>query len=311
MQVIRGIYNITERHQKCAVTIGNFDGLHLGHQALLAQLKAKAEKLCIPTLVILFEPQPNEFFSDYKVQRLMRFREKIAALADLGVDFVLCLRFDKQLASQTAEQFIEQVLVAKLATPYVLVGDDFQFGYQRQGNLSLLNKLGARHFVAENMKTLRLADARVSSSRIRDLLGAGELDLAAKLLGKTYSLIGRVMHGDKRGRLLGFPTANIALHRKQLAIGGVFAVEMLIDNGHFLGVANIGNRPTVDQQDCLLLEVHLLDFDRDIYGQQVTVQFIAKLRDEKKFADLTDLIEQIKLDVAQAKMLFQNPLNKF
>jgi len=214
MEVIRGLYNIQSAHQGCVATIGNFDGLHLGHQVLLAKLRTKSKQLQLPSLAIIFEPQPNEYFMSQGVTaRLMRFREKIEALQDQGVDRVLCLKFDHHLARQTAPAFIQQVLWEKLAIKYILVGDDFKFGCQRQGDYFSLKQQGARYgFETECMDTYKLLNERVRSTRIKKLLMLGKVEEAASLLGGAFSIEGRVTHGDKLGRVLGFPTANISLH---------------------------------------------------------------------------------------------------
>jgi riboflavin kinase / FMN adenylyltransferase len=304
VEIIRGLQNLQPRHQECVVTIGNFDGLHLGHQMLLKKLIAVGQERQLPTLAIIFEPQPNEFFfQDAITPRLMRFREKVAGLRAQGVARVLCLKFDQKLAGQTAELFVREVLVTKLAAKYVLVGDDFHFGYKRLGDYKLLRALGRKyHFQTEAMHTYKLLGERVSSSRIRKLLEQGRLEIAGQLLGRPFSMQGVVAHGDKRGRLLGFPTANIALHRSRTPIKGIFAVLVLgISPSPLAGVASIGTRPTVVSDQRTLLEVYLLNFDENIYGKRVEVQFLQKFREEIKFASLEDLKRQIAQDVVQAE----------
>jgi riboflavin kinase/FMN adenylyltransferase len=308
MEVIRGIYNIRERHRGCVVTIGNFDGIHLGHQALLAQLKARGKQLGVPTLVIIFEPQPMEFLlKDNNVPRLMRFREKIEGLKEQGIDYVLCLRFNRKLALQTAEDFVQHYLIATIGAPYVLIGDDFRFGYQRRGNLALLQALGRGHFEVASLDTFKIQDERVSSTRIRQLLECGNLELAQVLLGRAFSMKGIIVKGDQRGRLLGFPTANICLYRKLIPLRGVFVVQMLGLNHQAAlpGVANVGIRPTIGGQTQPSLEVHLLGFDQEIYGKRVEVRFLTKLRDELKFANLDELKQRILLDVTEAQLFFE------
>lgn len=306
MELIRGIYNVKERHRNCVITIGNFDGLHLGHLDLLKCLKNKAKFLQQKTLVIIFEPQPNEYFAnDNAPARLMRFREKIEGLKELGIDLVLCLPFNADLAQQSAEDFIK-TLVSKLAPSYFLVGDDFRFGCQRRGDIVLLQQLGKQlQFAADQLPTFIKSNERVSSTRVRELLKLGDLATVHKLLGRSFTLKGRVAKGDQRGRLLGFPTANIHLHRRTVPINGVFTVSMEnIANDPIPGVANIGTRPTISGGTKSLLEVHLLDFDQEIYGKHVTVNFLYKLRDEQKFTNLSALQEQIAQDVIAAREFF-------
>ncbi|MBA2654603.1 MAG: bifunctional riboflavin kinase/FAD synthetase [Gammaproteobacteria bacterium] len=308
MEVIRGIHNLTEKHQECVVSIGNFDGLHLGHQALLETLVAKGRELHLPTLVIIFEPQPNEFFSQHEnVPRLMRFREKVEAFQAQGIDRVLCIHFEEQTALQVAEVFVRTVLVEKLAVKYVAVGDDFRFGFKRMGDCSLLEALGQRyHFKTQCMETFEMSGSRVSSTRVRQLLKVGDMATVRTLLGRPYSMRGKIAHGDKRGRLLGCPTANIHLHRKVVPVSGVFAVNMLgIDAMPLPGVANVGMRPTISGETRTLLEVHLLNFDRDIYGKNVEIEFLQKFREEKKFANFEELKEQIQKDIEQAREYHQ------
>lgn len=304
MEFIRGIYNIKPEHQDCVATIGNFDGIHLGHQTLLNKLIHKSKELNWPSLVITFEPQPNEYFATQKnVPRLMRFREKLDAFKDIGIDRVLCVPFKDSIAIQIAEVFVRSVLVEKLAVKYVLVGDDFHFGFKRMGNYQLLQSMGEKyHFKTECLATYQLYGERVSSTRVRHLLERGKMEEVRELLGRPYSMKGKIAHGDKRGRLLGVPTANISLHRKVVPIRGVFAVEMVgLTENPLPGVANIGNRPTVDGDSRTLLEVHLLDFDQDIYGKTVEIRFLHKFRDEKQFANFEDLKTQIYQDIEAAK----------
>jgi riboflavin kinase/FMN adenylyltransferase len=303
MEVIRHLQHLQAEQRGAVVTIGNFDGLHLGHQALLAALKKKGRELKKPSLVIIFEPQPNEYFSQNGTTRLMRFREKIEGFREQGIDYVLCLAFNETLASVPPEIFVEH-LVAQIAPSYILVGDDFRFGYRRAGDIHLLQKLGQQFgFIAENMTTLTWQGERVSSSRIRKLLLQGEMDSACALLGHPFAMKGRIAHGDKRGRLLGFPTANIHLHRENVPINGVFVVQM-VGESVINGVANVGTRPTVNGQTKTLLEVHLFDFDQDIYGKSVAIRFLKKLRDEYKFSSLEALTAQLAQDVLDGREYF-------
>ncbi|MHB8473206.1 MAG: bifunctional riboflavin kinase/FAD synthetase [Gammaproteobacteria bacterium] len=307
MEFIRGLHNLRPRHRDCIATIGNFDGVHLGHQAVLGQVAEKAGQLQRPTTVILFEPQPQEYFApDTAPPRLTRLREKLLALRRFSVDRVLCLPFDERLAQLSANEFIQQILIEGLGVRYLVVGDDFRFGKGRQGDFHLLQSVGATQgFTVATMHTFNIDNARVSSTRVRAALAAGDLHGAEKLLGRAYRLCGRVAHGDKRGRSIGFPTANIHLHRHATPVQGVFAVELFgIEGEPVAGVANVGSRPTVDGTRSLL-EVHLFDFDRDIYGAYVHVDFLLKLRPEKRFDSFAALQQQIHRDAEQAREFFR------
>jgi len=308
MEIIRGLHNLRPRHHGCVATIGNFDGVHLGHQAVLGQLAEKADALCLPLVVVTFEPQPQEFFAQGNFPpRLTRFREKAQALRRYAVDRVLCLRFNTRFALQSPEIFIDTLLVNGLGVRYLVIGDDFRFGRDRAGDFAMLKTAGERHgFEVVNMHTFALDGARVSSTRIRQALAVGDLNEAEKLLGRPYRMSGRVAHGDKRGRLIGFPTANIYLHRKATPVSGVFVVEMFGVGGEpVAGVANVGTRPTVDGTRTLL-EVHLFDFQGDIYGAHVHVDFLHKLRDERRFESFEALKEQILRDAEQARAYFSS-----
>ncbi|MHB8455668.1 MAG: bifunctional riboflavin kinase/FAD synthetase [Acidiferrobacterales bacterium] len=303
MELIRGLHNLQPRHRGCVATIGNFDGVHLGHQAVIGQLAEKASELRLPTLVILFEPQPLEFFQPAtSPPRIMRLRDKLIALRRYSVDRVLCLKFGTQLAAMTAEDFIEKVLIEGLGVQFLVVGDDFRFGKGRSGDYSMLQASGAEHgFAVAPMHTFSVDGARVSSTRVRAALGAGDLAQAAQLLGRSFRMSGRVAHGDKRGRTIGIPTANIHLHRKVTPVRGVFVVEVFgLEGEPLAGVANVGTRPTVDGTRTLL-EVHLFDFDRDIYGRYVSVDFLHKLRDEQRFASFDELKVRIHQDMEEGR----------
>jgi riboflavin kinase/FMN adenylyltransferase len=307
MELIRGLYNLQPRHQGCVLTIGNFDGVHYGHQAVLGQLAEKAAELNVPSVVMLFEPQPQEYFAPASAPpRLTRFREKMLTLRRYSVDRVVCLHFNEAMATMPPERFVEDILVEKLGVRYLVVGDDFRFGYQRQGDFTMLQAAGQRHgFQVVNMHTLRIDQLRVSSTLIRKALGAGDLQAAENMLGRPYSMSGRVAHGEKRGQQLGFPTANIYLHRNVAPLQGVFAVEVFgLEGEPVQGVANLGTRPTVDGTRCLL-EVHLFDFNQDIYGAYVRVNFLHKLREEKRFASFDELKQQISYDAHAAKVFFE------
>lgn len=306
-EIIRGLYSLTTPLSGSVVTIGNFDGVHRGHQALLAQLNEHAKALNVPSVVVTFEPQPAEFFAQgqAKYARLTRWREKYVALAKYGVDKVLVLRFNDRLASLSAEEFIKNILIDGLAARHVLVGDDFRFGYQRRGDFDFLKNRGERNgFSVESMPTVLIAGERVSSTRIRTALMAANHRLAEQLLGRPYSLEGHIVNGDKRGRSMGFPTANVYMARQVTPVQGVYVVRMHgVSEQALPGVANIGIRPTVGGTRSLL-EVHLFDFDQEIYGRHVSVEFCEKLRDEKRFDNFEQLKEQIWQDAAQARAYF-------
>jgi len=306
MELIRGIHNLRALHRGCVATIGNFDGVHLGHQAVLGQLAEKGAELNLPTTVITFEPQPQEYFSHGEIPpRLTRFREKLKALQRYSVDRVLCIPFNRVLAEMEAEAFIQRILVEGLAIRYLVVGDDFCFGKGRRGDFAMLQRAGAEHgFEVVNMHTFEIDGGRVSSTRIREALQAGNLTLAEQLLGRPYRMCGRVAHGAKLGRTIGFPTANIFLHRKKTPVDGVFAVEMFgIEGEPVTGVANVGTRPTVDGTRSLL-EVHLFDFADDIYGRYVHVDFLHRIREERRFDSFDALKAQILRDADEARGFF-------
>lgn len=306
--LIRGLLNIRSRHQGCVITIGNFDGIHLGHQALLKKVKATAEELQIPSCVVTFEPHPMEFFLKEKVApRLMRLREKFTAIAEFGIDQVVVLHFNAHLANLSAENFIKLVLIDKLQAKQIIVGEDFHFGKKRTGDIELLKQAG---FTAEGMLGVSLDRERISSSRVREALALGDHALVERLLGRPYTMMGRIVHGDKRGRIIGFPTANIYLHRTATPVQGVYTVRMHgITDKPLLGVANVGIRPTIGGTRSLL-EVHLFDFNQDIYGRYVRVEFCKKLRNEERYANLDLLKQQILKDAEKAREYFANESNE-
>ncbi len=305
MELIRGQHNLRPRHHGCVATIGNFDGVHLGHQAIFRQLRVQAERLHLPTTVITFEPHPQEFFTPQAPPRLMRLREKLLALAEQRIERVLCLRFNEQLAHMPASLFINQLIVEQLGIRYLVVGDDFRFGARREGDFAMLKAAGIQNnFEVSDTDTYVIEHQRVSSTRIRALLQRGELAQAAQLLGRPYAICGRVAHGDKRGRTLGFPTANVHLHRKATPLSGVYVVKVHgITEKPWPGMANVGNRPTVGGQRAQL-EVHLLDFRGDIYGHYVQVDFLAFLRPEKHFASLDALRHHLAQDLHATHQYF-------
>ena len=290
------------------LTIGNFDGVHLGHRALLARLTAAAAKAGLPAAVLTFEPHPREFFApDSPPSRLSTLREKLELIADDGVDLTYVCHFNARFAAFGPEEFIERVLVGALRVRHLIVGDDFRFGARRAGNFALLREAGAHlGFQVEAMESVTLNGERASSSAVRDALQEGRLEHAARLLGRPYSIDGRVVHGDKIGRQLGFATANIRIKHERPPLQGVFAVEVKgLPGGPHRGAANLGYRPSANQVVRPLLEVHLFDFSADIYGAHLNVRFLHKLRDEVKFPDFNALKAQIASDVEAAKAYFQ------
>ncbi|OOR98438.1 riboflavin biosynthesis protein RibF [Haemophilus paracuniculus] len=321
MQLIRGFHNLARHHalkNGCVLSIGNFDGVHCGHQNILSRLCDKALELNLPSVVMLFEPQPREFFAKIcenptpcKVPaRLMRLRDKLAALANEGVDYVLCVRFNQAFASLSPDAFIEDLLVKQLNVRYLSVGDDFHFGANRAGNFETLRNAGLKYrFAVEDSHTLSFAAQRVSSSLIREALQRDDLALAEQLLGRPYSIRGRVAHGNKLGRTIGFPTANIMLNRLVTPIQGVYAVQIRTASGLFNGIANVGNRPTINGTKPLL-EVHIFDFNQTIYGEAIEVIFRHKIRNEVKFPNFEALKQQIEQDYQQAVRFFEELANE-
>ncbi|WP_445371756.1 bifunctional riboflavin kinase/FAD synthetase [Methylomonas sp. HW2-6] len=313
MRLIRGLNHLEPLRNGCVLTIGNFDGLHLGHQLVITKLAEHGRRLNLPTVAMVFEPQPLEYFlADHAPSRLTRLREKAIQFAKLPIDELLVMPFNRSLADYDAEQFIADILVRRLNVKHLVIGDDFHFGKARRGNFALLQHRGETYgFSVEDSHSFELAGSRVSSTLIRDALGEGDLAQAKSMLGRDYSVCGRVAHGDKRGRELGFPTANVRMQRKNTPIVGVYAVTMTgLDSAEYRGVANVGSRPTVDGGSKVVLETHLFDFNQDIYGQYVEVHFKHKLRDETRFASLDQLKQQIGLDVTAAKQFFENTDNR-
>jgi riboflavin kinase/FMN adenylyltransferase len=284
-------------------TIGSFDGYHLGHQALLGHVLEEADKRGLPAILMSFEPTPKEFFgADSPPARLMRFREKFDALSAAGVDIFFCPRFNKEMKNISAATFIRQILVHALNIRHLVIGDDFRFAQDREGHLDMLRRAGQTlGFTVEQMASVISDGERISSSVIREALWNGDLDLATRHLGRHYRMSGRVNYGERVGRKLGYPTANVNLDRKQSAVMGIFAVRVSGENwGPLDAVASVGTRPTFGGMKPLL-EVHIFDFDRDIYGEYIHVDFIKKLRDEENFAEVDMLIEQMHRDSEMAR----------
>jgi len=306
MELIRGLHNLRPAHHGCVATIGNFDGVHLGHQAVIGQLVDKADALCLPAVVITFEPQPREYFApDTSPPRLTRFREKIEVLRRYAVRRVLCLTFNRALAEMPADEFVRRILVDGLGVKYLVVGDDFRYGRDRAGTFAELQTAGQRHgFDVVHMHSFCVNGERVSSTGIRHALERGDVEAAARLLGRDFRMSGRVAHGAKLGRQLGFPTANIFLHRNASPLQGIFVVEVYgLEQEPLAGVASIGTRPTIDGSQTLL-EVFLFDFEQEIYGRHIQVSFLHKLRNEEKYDSLEALKIQIGQDVEDARDYF-------
>ncbi len=302
MNIIRGLHNCQAIHQNGILTIGNFDGLHLGHQRIFAQLKKEAKKRNTHSCLMTFEPLPQEHFNTSKpTARLMNRCEKMRALndfpADICPDYLLFARFNQALASMKASEFIEKILIDKLAIQAVIVGDDFRFGCDRQGSYAMLQDYGDKYqFSVISIESHHVDHQRVSSTLIREALASDHLLHADKMLGRAYTICGHVNHGAKRGRTIGFPTANIHLRRPETPLHGVYSVTMHSRRfGDIAGIANVGRRPTVNGKH-VQLEVHLFNFDQSIYGEQICVSFQHKIRDEIKFQSFDDLKQQIKLD---------------
>ncbi len=306
MELIRGLHNLRDRHRGCVATIGNFDGVHLGHRKVLAQVKAKAAELGLPSVAIIFEPQPREFFGGDKVPpRLTRFDEKVRLLAAEGVDRVLCLTFNSRLRQMSAVEFIDELLLKGLAVEHFVVGDDFRFGCDRKGDFNMLIEAGTRHgFSVEHTATFMLEGDRVSSTRVRQALLDKDFALAERLLGWRYAVTGRVMHGQKLGRPLGVPTANVRMHRYPCPLRGVFAVHALLGGERLEGVCNVGVRPTVSGRQPVL-EVHLLNYSgEEIYGRLMRVEFLHFIRDERAFDGIDALKTQIETDIDHVRAWF-------
>jgi riboflavin kinase/FMN adenylyltransferase len=311
LELVRGLPNLNGSRRLrdggvpcgCAIAIGNFDGVHLGHQALIRTARTRAAELGVPSAVLTFEPYPREYFDPASAPpRLMRLREKYEAIAALGVDALIVARFDAKLQCQRAAEFVDGVLVRGLGARHVVVGEGFRFAARREGSVETLRAAGAEAgFGVDAVSSVALDGDRVSSTRVREALGAGRLELARRLLGREFRLSGRVIAGNRLGRTLGYPTANLRLHRAKLPLSGIFAVRVGgIGTGEYDAVASLGTRPTVGGTEPLL-EVHVFDFDGDLYGRRLDVDFVAKLRDEAKFASLDALVVQMHDDSRRAR----------
>ena len=303
MQFIRGLHNL-KNHAGSVVTIGNFDGVHVGHEKIILRLVESAKALGLPSVLISFSPTPQCFFGREQAT-LSNFKEKHQLLARLGVDKHLLIYFNQTFSELKAKDFIQQVLLDKLNMKHCLIGDDFRFGKKRQGDLGLLQSLSkTKGFSVENTQSVLCNDCRASSSEIRTLLAHGDLAAVTQMLGREFSISGKIIHGQQKGRTIGFPTINIPIKRKISPVLGVFATTVEVQGSVFQGVCNIGNRPTINGEE-ILLEVFLFDFDRDVYGFEAKVVFKHKIRDEEKFDSFKALKQQIELDTQQAKAFFK------
>jgi riboflavin kinase/FMN adenylyltransferase len=307
MELIRGLHNLRPAHRGCVATIGAFDGVHIGHQAVISHLLEKAAELDLPAAIIVFEPLPREYFSPVQAPaRIMSFWEKCRELDALGVERILRIRFNEQFRSMSAQQFVDDVFVAGLGVRYVVLGDDFRFGSDREGDYKFIQQQGKRYGYDAGPTPTRMIDGeRVSSTRIREALENARFAAAESLLGRPYSISGKVIYGRQLGRTIGTPTANIELRRLRAPLSGVYVVEV---SGAGLeaarGVANVGVRPTVDDSIKANLEVHLLDREIGLYGQHIEVTFRHKLREEQKFGSVDELKENIARDIENTRDWF-------
>jgi riboflavin kinase/FMN adenylyltransferase len=303
MELIRGLHNISQRCRGCVLTVGNYDGVHLGHQHMIGVLKARAAQFGCAATVLVFEPSSKEFIDpEGAPPRLTRWREKFTALAAVGVDRMVTLRFDDRIRAMTPEEFVDSLIVRGLGTRHLVVGDDFRYGSNAAGTIATLRAAaGAGGFTVEQVPPFVFDSVRVSSTAVRGRLDRGDFVGAAGLLGRPYRMSGRVVHGKRLGRTLGFPTANLRILRRKPPLWGVFAVRVHgVGHGPLPGVASLGTRPTVNGVEPLL-ESHLFDFDGDLYGRVLEVEFVAKLRDEVKFESLSALVAQMQRDAALAR----------
>ena len=305
MELVRGLHNISRRHRGCVLTVGNYDGVHLGHQKMIGALKSRATELRSAATVLVFEPSSKEFIDpEGAPPRLTRWREKFLALAAQGVDRLVTLRFDEYIRAMTPECFVDELIVAALGTRHIVVGNDFRYGCNAGGTIDSLRAAGeARGFGVEQIAPFVFDGVRVSSTVVRERLAESDFKSARRLLGRPYRMLGRVVHGRELGRKLGFPTANLRLMRRKSPVQGVMAVRVFgIEPKALTAVASLGTRPTVGGTD-MLLEVHVFDFAGELYGREIEVEFVAKLRDEVKFDSLDALTAQMKVDAAQARDL--------
>jgi riboflavin kinase / FMN adenylyltransferase len=305
MELVRGLHNISRRHQGCVLTVGNYDGVHLGHQQMIGVLKARAAELRSAATVLVFEPSSKEFIDpDGAPPRLTRWREKFLALAAQGVERLVTLRFDECMRAMTPRSFVDELIVERLGTRHMVVGDDFRYGSNAGGTIDSLRAAGHVHgFGVEQLPPFIVDGVRVSSTAVRERLECSDYPGAARLLGRPYRMTGRVGYGRQLGRTLGFPTANLRLMRRKSPVYGILAVWVHgIDSRPLPGVASLGTRPTVNGVEPLL-EAHVFDFSGDLYGRAIEVEFVAKLRDEVKFDSLDAMKVQMQVDASQARDL--------
>lgn len=305
MELVRGLHNLRAEHRGCAVTIGTFDGVHLGHVAMIARLREHARRLGVPAMLITFEPTPREYLDPANAPaRLTRLRERLPLLARAGVERCIVLRFDERLRSVRGAEFVERLLDRRFGARAVMVGHDFRFGFRGEADVEALRAAAPTHgFELDVLAPVMMDGERVSSSGVRAALAAGDLDRAAHWLGRRYSMQGRVIEGERLGRKLGFPTANLRLHRRVAPLAGIFAVRVHVAAGRgsgMAGVASLGTRPTVDGEE-LLLEAHVFDFDGDLYRRHIEVEFVQRLREERKFENLDALVAQMHEDARAAR----------
>ena len=303
MQLVRGLHNLSQRHRGCVLTVGNYDGVHLGHQHMIGTVKARAAELGARAAVLVFEPSSKEFIDPAGAPpRLTRWREKYLALAAQGLDRMVTLRFDDCMRAMTPQRFVDELLVTGLGVRHVVVGNDFRYGAHARGTIDTLRHAGSDHgFGVEQIEPFVFDGVRVSSTEVRERLGRGDFDGAARLLGRPYRMLGQVIHGNKLGRTLGFPTANLRLMRRKSPVYGILAVLVRgVGEVAMPAVASLGTRPTVNGKE-VLLEVHVFDFAGDLYGREIEVEFVAKLRDEVKFDSLDAMMVQMKIDAASAR----------
>ena len=304
MEFVRGVHNLLPRHRGCALTVGNYDGVHLGHQAMIDVLKSRAAELGLPAVVLAFEPSSKEFLDPVNAPpRLTRWREKFLSLAANGVDRFVSLNFDERMRDMSPDDFVQHLIVDALGARHIVVGPDFRYGNHAAGTCENLRALGRQHgFEVEQIQGIVFDGARVSSTRVREELAQADYDGVAQLLGRRYRMMGRVTHGKKLGRELGFPTANLPLKRTKSPVWGVLAVRVHgIEKDPLPAVASLGTRPTVNGVEPLL-EVHVFDFKGNLYGMPIEVEFVRKLRDEEKFPSLDAMVQQMNVDAAQARV---------
>jgi riboflavin kinase / FMN adenylyltransferase len=307
MELIRGVHNIKPRHRGCVASVGNFDGLHLGHQAVLNQLLDAASSRQLPSMAIIFEPQPAEYFHPAgQPPRLCALREKLILLHGFGIDRVCVVRFDEHFAAQAAEEFATNTLVNGLGIRELIIGDDFKFGSARGGDFFALREFGERYgFSVRRTPSHILNGERVSSTAVRQKLIDGDVGGAEAMLGRRYFIAGRVVHGQHRGRGMGFPTVNLNLNRRRAPLNGIFASYVLgLDEAPLPSVTYVGSRPVIDDPT-YVLETHIFDFDADCYGRHLRVEFVAKLRDDLPFESFEKLRRQIAIDCEAAREVLQ------